>query len=332
MLLIGVGLLLAGLFEKQQEASELQNMSRRMQRVAGNTPEAQKEVDKAFARDEERRFTGKNRSRNTTYLPSLSGLHKSYSWLQRMEDDLIQARSPWRATELIAASVLVCAAVLVLLLLFHWGFFSFIFALPVLFTPWVYVKAKRAAFYRKFDDQLGDALMLMSNSLRAGFSFMQAMEMVGKEAPVPISEEFTRVTQEIAIGVPVAEALMAMSDRIKSMDLNLVVTAVIIQREVGGALAQLLELIAGVIRERQRIRGEIRTLTAQGRLTGYILGCLPFIVGFLIYFVGRVTAPNDPSFIEPLIGTSLGHLILLGAFIWQMIGFWLIMRIVNIKV
>jgi tight adherence protein B len=330
-LLIGVGLLVAGLFEKQHEATELQNMSRRMQRVAGGAPEAQKEVDKAFAREEERRFTGKNRSRNTTYLPSLSGLHKNYNWLARMEDDLIQSRSPWRATELIAASILLSIATCVLLLLFHFGIFS-VFALVILFTPWLYVKAKRAAFYRKFDDQLGDALMLMSNSLRAGFSFMQSMEMVGKEAPPPISEEFTRVTQEIAIGVPVTEALLGMAERIKSMDLNLVVTAVIIQREVGGALAQLLELIAGVIRERQRIRGEIRTLTAQGRLTGYILGCLPFIVGFLIYFVGRLTAPNDPSFIDPLISTSLGHLILLGAFIWQMIGFWLIMRIVNIKV
>jgi tight adherence protein B len=202
----------------------------------------------------------------------------------------------------------------------------------VLFTPWVYVKTKRAAYYRKFDDQLSDALMLMSNSLRAGFSFMQAMEMVGREAPAPISEEFRRVTQEIALGVPIGDALLGMSTRIRSTDLDLVVTAVIIQREVGGGLAQLLELIAGVIRERQRIKGEIRTLTSQGRLTGMILGLMPFIVGFLIIFVGRLTAPDSPSFIEPLIATSLGHLILAGAFAWEIIGFWLIMRIVNIKV
>jgi tight adherence protein B len=97
-------------------------------------------------------------------------------------------------------------------------------------------------------------------------------------------------------------------------------------------LAQLLELIAGVIRERQRIKGEIRTLTSQGRLTGYILGCMPFTVGALIILVGRLTQPNAPSFIEPLIGTSLGHLILLGAFVWEILGFYLIMRIVNIRV
>lgn len=346
MFLAGLVLLGAGAFEKQQEATELKNMNRRFDRVSTSSGtmlagrpggprsslDAQNDVDKAFAREEELRATNRSRRRETTYLPSLSRLTTHYTWLSRMEDDLIQARSPWRATELVVASVMISVATLVILLLWGFSFYAFIFAVPILFFPWLYVKTKRAAFYRKFDDQLADALMLMSNSLRAGFSFMQAMEMVGKEAPAPISEEFTRVTQEIAIGVPVAEALMSMSDRIKSVDLALVVTAVIIQREVGGALAQLLELIAEVIRERQRIKGEIRTLTAQGRLTGVILGLMPFTVGALIVVVGHLTAPDEPPFIAPLLSTDLGHLILLGAFIWEVIGFWLIMRIVNIRV
>lgn len=346
MILGGFYLTFAGWKEKTEETQEYKNMSRRFDRVSTSTGSllagraggrdsalsAQNEVDKEFAKEEELRATNRNRRRETSYLPSLNRLAAQYTWLSRMEDDLTQARSPWRATELIAGSIMLAAATLVVLLLWGWTFFALFVAVPIVFFPWIYVKTKRAAFYRKFDDQLADALMLMSNSLRAGFSFMQSMEMVGKEAPAPISEEFTRVTQEIAIGVPVPEALMSMTDRIKSVDLSLVVTAVIIQREVGGALAQLLELIAEVIRERQRIKGEIRTLTAQGRLTGVILGLMPFTVGILILLVGRMTAPDDPPFIQPLIATDLGHLILAGALIWEIIGFWLIMKIVNIRV
>lgn len=336
LLLVGIGIFIAGLFEAQQEAPEA-NIARRVQRVAtvgsalyGNK-EGESEVDKEFAREEERTMAGRGR-RKTTYLPSLSKYTENYGWLARLEDDLTQARSPWRATELVVGSILLALLVLILCLSLRMGWISFLIALPVLILPRIYVKGLRAAYYRKFDDQLVDALMLMSNSLRAGFSFMQALDMVGKEAPSPIAEEFTRVTQEITIGVPVSDALLAMSERIKSSDLDLVVTAVIIQREVGGALANLLELIAAVIRERLSIKGEIRTLTAQGRLTGIILGFLPFIVAGLIYMVGKATAPYDPPFIMPLINTQLGNMILFGAVIWQLIGFFIIMRIVNIKV
>ncbi|RYG68265.1 hypothetical protein EON80_12000, partial [bacterium] len=256
----------------------------------------------------------------------------AYTWLGQLENELLQVRSPWRATEIVALSVLLAALILVVCLYFGFGILSLPIAAVALLIPRSYVKFLRGRYYRKFDDQLADALMLMSNSLRAGFSFMQSMEMVAREAPAPISDEFYRVTQEISIGVPVSEAMISMTDRIKSLDLSLVVTAVIIQREVGGALAQLLELIAAVIRERQRIKGEIRTLTAQGTLTGAILGAMPITVGIAIVLVGRVSQPGEPSFIEPLIATDLGHLLLAGALIWQCIGVFIIMRIVRIKV
>ena len=340
MVLLGVGLMIAGFFERQQEAPEA-NIARRVNRVA-NTPlagstmpgrlpaDAQRAVDREFAKEEEER--ARSTRRKTTFLPTFSRYADRYFWLGRLENDLLQVRSRWRATEVVAASIMLSAILLVICLYYGLGILSLIVAAATLLLPRFYVKALRAAYYRKFDDQLADALMLMSNSLRAGFSFMQSMEMVAREAPSPISDEFYRVTQEISIGVPVPEALISMTDRIKSVDLALIVTAVIIQREVGGALAQLLELIAGVIRERQRIKGEIRTLTAQGRLTGAILGFMPFSVGLAIMFVGRISQPNEPSFLEPLIGTQLGHMILAGAFIWQMLGFFIIMRIVSIKV
>ena len=333
LILSGVGFIALGLFDRQQEATEY-NMAQRLERVSTARNKTVKpedvEADRDFAKFEEGRM--KKSPRRTTYLPTVSEYASRSNWILRLEEELIQVRSQWRATELLAASIFLAVLTLVICLIAGLQFWSFLVALPFLLLPRIYVKIKRAAYYRKFDDQLADALMLMSNSLRAGFSFLQAMEMVAREAPSPIGDEFARVTQEISVGVPIGEALNAMSTRIKSMDLALVVTAVVIQREVGGALAQLLELIAAVIRERQTIKGEIRTLTSQGRLTGYILGMMPISVGLAIWFVGRSVAPNEPSFIDPLISTQLGNLLLLGAFIWQMIGFWLIMRIVSIKV
>ena len=333
LVLSGVALVALGLFDRQQEATEY-NMAQRLERVSTVRSKKVKpedlEADRDFAKFEEGRI--KKSQRRTTYLPTVSEYAAKNNWVMRFEEELIQVRSQWRATELLAGSIFLAVLVLVIGLILGMKFWAFLIAAPFLLLPRIYIRIKRAAYYRKFDDQLSDALMLMSNSLRAGFSFLQAMEMVAREAPAPIGDEFARVTQEISVGVPIGEALNSMSARIKSMDLALVVTAVVIQREVGGALAQLLELIAAVIRERQTIKGEIRTLTSQGRLTGYILGSMPITVGAAIFLVGRAVAPDDPSFIDPLLHTQLGNLLLIGSFLWQMIGFWLIMRIVSIKV
>ncbi len=332
MILGGFTLILIGFFDRQHEATEA-HMERRIHRVA-TMPLAGLgvnigQVDRAFALEEEKRARA---ARKTTFLPTLSRFAEGDNFLGHLENQLIQVRSPWRATELGAGSLMLAMVVFVVFLLLGMPLLSFLFAPVAMVLPSTYLSILRATFFRKFDDQLADTLLLMSNSLRAGFSFMQAMEMVAREAPSPIKDEFARVTQEISLGVPIGEALTAMSERIKSSDLNLVLVAVIIQREVGGALAQLLELIASVIRERQRIKGEIKTLTAQGRLTGGIMGFLPVIVGFLIGFVGKTTAPNDPSFIEPLLTTDMGHLLLGFAFALQLMGFFIIMRVVNIKV
>jgi len=332
MILGGVGLIVAGFFDRQHEATEA-HMTRRIERVATTPTMAagreETEIDRLFAQSEEQRARA---ARKTTFLPTLSRFAEGNNFLGRLEDELIQVRSPWRATELVTGSIVIGMTVFVIFLLIGQPLVALIVSPFVLFVPRMYVKFQRAKFFRKFDDQLADTLLLMSNSLRAGFSFMQSMEMVAREAPSPMRDEFGRVTQEISLGVPVPDALNAMGARVQSADLNLVIIAVIIQREVGGALAQLLELIASVIRERQRIKGEIRTLTAQGRLTGGIMGCLPFIVAGLIFFVGNFTSPGEPSFLEPLINTMMGQMLLVGAVIWQMIGFAMIMKIVNIKV
>ncbi|HEC22333.1 MAG TPA: secretion system protein [Chloroflexi bacterium] len=154
-----------------------------------------------------------------------------------------------------------------------------------LFLPRIYVSIRQKRRLNAFNEQLPDILNLWVNSLRAGFSVPQAMETVAREAPSPASDEFKRVVAEIAIGIPIEVALNNMLARIESEDLDLVFTAVNIQREVGGNLAEILETISHTIRERIRIKGEIRTLTASGRATGTLVGSLPFGIAIFLYIV-----------------------------------------------
>lgn len=139
----------------------------------------------------------------------------------------------------------------------------------------------------KFDDQLGDMLNLMVNGLRAGYSNMQAMEAVSRELPAPISTEFRRVVQEMQLGITMEDALDHLLRRIDSKDLDLVVTAINVQREVGGNLAEILDVISYTIRERVRIQGEIRALTAQGRATAWVISLLPVSLMLLLYLLNR---------------------------------------------
>ncbi|HEY0074990.1 MAG TPA: type II secretion system F family protein [Abditibacteriaceae bacterium] len=335
-LLVGLVLFVIGLMQGPQEAVETaaEKLTRVRARKDEISPDARtardKEIDRKFAQQEEQRV---RQQRRATTLPSMSNVVLSLNVLRRLEEELLQARSPWRASELVVFSIF--STLVVAILLKFLGFPAFIAiaaGLACLALPWAYVRYMKAKYARMFELQLSDTLMLMANSLRAGFSFLQSLEMVSREAQQPIADEFQRLTQEISIGVPVNQALENMGARVKSSDLDLVITAVLIQREVGSSLAEILEVIAGVIGERIRIRGEIRTLTAQGRLTGMVLGFLPVILGFLIHLVGRMTTPGEPSFVQPLIDDPRGHVMLAIGLTLQVIGFSIIMKIVDIKV
>lgn len=333
-LIAGLIMVVMGFMEAQAEAPEAATvrLTRLSQRRIELSPEekARREAEKEFAKREEQRATS---PRRTTFLPTLSGMVSSHALLSRLEADLLQIHSQWRASELLAASVLLMLVGFITLL--YTGFMWWL-ALPLsllfLAFPWSYVRAQRKLYYRKFDEQLADTLMLMANSLKAGFSFLQSMEMVSRESRPPIASEFSLVTQEITVGIPIQQALQNLSDRVVSMDLQLMVTAVIIQREVGGGLAEILDTISGVIRERMTIKREIRTLTTQGRLTGAILAGLPLFLGLAIHLMGKMSAPSEPSFVQPLFATDFGRYLLIGAVISQIIGFMIIMKIVSIKV
>lgn len=194
------------------------------------------------------------------------------------------------------------------------------------FLPRLYVGNKVGKRLKDFDQQLPDFLGLWVNSLRSGYSVLQALEAISREAPPPTSTEIKRVVQEVQLGIPMEDALDHLLQRVPSADLDLVVTAVNIQREVGGNLAEVLEVIGHTIRERIKIKGEIQVLTAQGRITGYLISGLPIALGAFLALI-------NPSY--------MGHLLENRGCGWPMlalglgmigIGMTVIQRIVDIDI
>jgi tight adherence protein B len=189
----------------------------------------------------------------------------------------------------------------------------------------VYLRFRQGRRARAFNSQLGDTITLLSNALKAGYSFGQALNSVSRNASPPISEEFSRAVREIALGISVDDALNHMVQRNKSEDFDLLVTAVSIQRVVGGNLAEILDTIAYTIRERVRIQGEIRTLTAQARISGIIITLLPFGLAGVLMVI-------SPSYFGPMLSENIGH-IMLGVGVFSIvIGAAAIQKIVKIEV
>jgi tight adherence protein B len=192
------------------------------------------------------------------------------------------------------------------------------------FLPRMYVNNQQNKRLIRFNEQLGDMLNLMVNGLRAGYSTMQAMEAVSKELPAPISDEFYRVVQEMQLGIPMERSLDNLLRRIPSDDLDLVITAINVQREVGGNLAEILDTISYTIRERVRIKGEIRVLTAQTMYSGRFLAMMPVFVIAILYLINReymMEFFNPESGICGYIALGLaGTLIIAGYFAMNKLG------------
>jgi tight adherence protein B len=202
-----------------------------------------------------------------------------------------------------------------------------------LFLPRMYLSFAAKRRLRAFENQLSDTLNLWVNALRSGYSVLQAMEAIATELPPPVSVEFERVVQEVRLGLTVPAALGNMLRRVPSDDLDLVITAVNIQREVGGNLAEVLDTISFTIRERVRIKGEIRTLTAQGRLSGWIISLLPIGLALVLLminpsYMGQLFA-NAPPF---LFGIPCGWIVIGVGLVMMTIGIIIIQKIVDIEV
>lgn len=177
---------------------------------------------------------------------------------------------------------------------------------------------------KKFTNQLGDMLTMVANALRAGFSFMQAFELISREMDAPMGREVQLVVNEVNLGNTLESALDNMQRRVASPDFELVVTAVLIQRQVGGDLASILDTISETIAERVRMRREVMALTAQGRLSGIVVAVIPVALGLFLEIV-------NPGYLKPLLETDIGRMFIIAAIIMDMIGFLVIKRIVDIR-
>ncbi len=192
------------------------------------------------------------------------------------------------------------------------------------FAPVVYIKIKKDKRKKAFEAQLGDTLIMMCNGLRSGFSFNQVMENVANDMPPPIGIEFGRVCNEIRYGATMEEALNSMCDRVKSADLLLVVSAVLIQRTTGGNLSEILSTISDTIRERIKIKGEINSITAQGRMSGLIIGALPIGIAAILMVV-------NPEYMSTFFTTTAGNIMLIVSVVMEIIGFFAIRKVVTVE-
>lgn len=190
--------------------------------------------------------------------------------------------------------------------------------------PSIYLGMRAKRRQKQFVDQLGDTIGLMANSLRAGYSLLQTMELIAKETPAPMSDEFRRVVREVGLGISPNQALNNLLRRVPSEDLDLMVSAINVQHEIGGNLGQILDVIGETIRERVRIQGEISVLTAQQQMSGNVITAMPLLIGFGLFMMNPDYMAQ--MFVWPWICLPIGAAILLG------IGYMVMRKIMAIEV
>jgi len=211
-------------------------------------------------------------------------------------------------------------------ILLHWPFLiSLTVGTLFLFIPTIVINVKKRRRMEKFLSHFPEALEMFARSLRAGHSFTGAIQLVGQEMPDPVGPEFQKVFDEQNLGIPMRQALVGMAERIDVLDVQFFATAILIQRETGGNLAEIIDKISHVIRERFRIQGQLRVFTAQARLTGYILTLLPVAMALLIYSM-------NPNYMKPLWSDKLGQTMIIVGVLLQIAGALSIRRIVRIKI
>ncbi len=204
-----------------------------------------------------------------------------------------------------------------------------VFAAVGYVVPLIWLSLMKSRRMAAFSEQILDTLVMMANGLKAGYSFLQAMEMVARESHAPMSTELRRVLKENSLGMNLEDCLRALNQRVESEDWDLVTTVVLIQRQVGGNLAEIMDKIGYTIRQRMRIKGDIQTKTAQAKISGLLVGCLPFGIGFMIYLL-------NPNFMMRLFtfkqGWFRGWFVVIFGLMWEALGLYIIMKIVDIEV
>lgn len=259
-------------------------------------------------------------------IVALNRLLSRKSYLDEKKRKLNQAYVFLRPEEFVGISLLVAIGFALLVFLGTRNIFIGLLGLIIGYKlPDLYISSLRKTRMKKLSDQLPEALGIIANGLRAGFSFNQALSVAAKEIDSPLKDEFSRIVRDNSIGKPMDEVLMDFSTRVDDEDVEMFVTALLIQRSVGGNLTEVLDTLAETIRDRMRIRGEINTLTAQGRLSAIIISLLPFFVAAIIFFMSR-------DYIMELFTNPVGIFMIGAALVLQVIGIFIITKMVNIEI
>ncbi|MCC6442952.1 MAG: type II secretion system F family protein [Armatimonadetes bacterium] len=292
-----------------------QRVQRRLHRLTEDAPFNVVDTDPSF------RTAGRK-----DYLPALTKVLRQQGLSEKIRLEMLRAGLLIRPSEYVAL-IVVSTALFFLSAVMLTGEPSVIVLMLVIGAggPVGMVKLLQQIRHAKFEQQLADALTLIASSLRSGYSFLRSLQMVSHEMPPPIAHECQRVLLEVEVGVPIEEALWRWVDRMQSYDLDLAVTAVIIQLQVGGNLSDILDTISETIRERIRIKGEIAALTAEGRLTGTILFFAPFVLGGALYL-------QNPGYLQPLFASPIGVPLIVMALTLQIVGGLVIKRMLSFDV
>ncbi|MCJ7492086.1 MAG: type II secretion system F family protein [Dehalococcoidia bacterium] len=267
-------------------------------------------------------------------FPTLGSLLTGKEWANKVNIDLERANLKLRVGEYLALRVAIALVVLAVVIFVAGrgglGLVAGIAAALVGYMlPKMYLRRRIKARLTTFDEQLVEALSLVSNALRSGFGFLQSMDLAAEQLNDPLAIEFKRTINDINVGASFEDALLALNQRVESKDLDIVVTAILIQRTVGGNLAEILETVAYTMRDRSRIKGELRTLTAQQKMSGYIVGGLPiFIIGILL-LMGKLMGD---TYMQTLFTETAGRVALMAAVLLEGLGIMIIRKILAIEV
>jgi tight adherence protein B len=191
--------------------------------------------------------------------------------------------------------------------------------------PSMYVRRRRTKRFNAFEEFLPESIDLVGRALRAGHPLSAGFKMAADDGPEPVAGEFRRVFEEQRFGLPLQDSLLSMADRVNLVDVRILVTAILIQREVGGNLAEILDNLSSVVRARFTIRRQIRVFTAQGRMTGYLLSALPLIIFSILYTL-------NPEYMSILFTDPIGKILVAVAVSMQLLGFLWIRKIIKIEI
>ena len=259
-------------------------------------------------------------------VPFLNQVLSRLKLAVRLDKRLQQAGLNLKVGTFVLLSITLFAFGTVVCLLLNWPLvLAMGFGLVLGLIPDTVVNFKRRLRIKNFTVHFPDALEMFARSLRAGHSFSGAIELVAEEMPHPVGPEFRKVFEEQNLGIPLRQALFGMTERIDSLDVKFLVTAILIHRDTGGNLAEIIDKISYVIRERFRIQGQLKTYTAQARLTGITIALLPVVAALLIGFL-------NPRYMRPLWEETAGNYLIMSAIILQVLGVLVIRKIIRVKI